>query len=86
MEVKVLEKDKEKIRLEVNDLTFVNLLHERLWKKKIDYSAYKKDHPYLSKPELLVKSSDTKKSLIDAADQIIEEAEEAKKKFAKALK
>jgi len=86
MNVKVLEQDKEKLKVEVDDLTLVNLLHENLWKTKIDYSAYVKDHPYLSQPVILVKSKNPKQSLVDAADKIIEDCETIQKKFDKAVK
>ena len=86
MDISVISKEGDKLELEVNDLTFVNILHETLWKKKVDYSAYNKDHPYLSKPILLVKSKDPKKSLIEASEDIGERTEELKKKFQKALK
>ncbi|MBI5332183.1 MAG: hypothetical protein HZB65_01280 [Candidatus Aenigmarchaeota archaeon] len=86
MEVNLLKKEGEKVELEVNDLTLVNLLHENLWKKKVNYSAYNKEHPYLSKPVLLVKSKDAKKSLIEASEQIAEDIDSLRKKFQKAVK
>ena len=86
MEVNLIKKEGEKIEIEVNDLTFVNILHENLWKKKVDYSGYNKDHPYLSKPRLILKSKDSKKSLIDASEQIVKDVEDLRKKFQKAVK
>ncbi|MBI4895525.1 MAG: hypothetical protein HY831_03455 [Candidatus Aenigmarchaeota archaeon] len=86
MEVNVLKKEGEKLEMEVNDLTFINVLHENLWKKKVDYSAFNKDHPYLTKPVLLVKAKDTKKALLDAAESVVDDTEELKKKFQKAMK
>ena len=86
MNVKVLSQDKEKLKVEVDDLTLVNLIHENLWKTKVEYSAYSKDHPYLSQPVILVKSKEPKKSLIEAADKIVEDCDNIKKKFEKAAK
>ncbi len=79
MNVKLLEKSKDEIKLEVDDLTLVNLINERLWKEKIDYSAYTIDHPYLSIPVLTVKSKFPSKSLINAAQSVIEDVKELKK-------
>lgn len=86
MEINLIKKEGDKLELEINDLTFVNLLHETLWTKKIDYSAYNKDHPFLTKPLLLVKAKDAKKVLIDASETIEANTEELKKKFQKAVK
>lgn len=81
MRVTVLEKDKDKLKIELDDLTLVNLINENLWKGRINYSAYSVDHPYLSKPVLVVSSKDPKKSLVDAAERIIADARDLKKKF-----
>ncbi len=86
MKINVLEQDDEKLKIEMNDLTLVNLLNENIWKKKVKYSAYSVEHPYLSKPVLLVKSSNPKQSMIDAAERIIEDVEELRKKAEHALK
>ena len=86
MKVEVLEKKKDTMKLSVNDFTLVNLLNEDLWKGKVNYSAYSVEHPYLSKPVLVVKSKDPKKSLLDAANQIIADTRELKKKFQHASK
>jgi DNA-directed RNA polymerase subunit L len=87
MKIQILEKGKDRLKLEIHDnLTLVNLLNENLWKQKIKYAAYSVDHPYLSKPVLTVSSTNPKKSLLDAADQIIEDVEELRKKVQHALK
>jgi DNA-directed RNA polymerase subunit L len=86
MEVKVLEQTEEKIKIEMDDKTFINLLNTNLWKQKIDYAAWTQAHPYLAKPTLLVKSKNPKQSLLDAADQIIEDITALKKALAKAKK
>ncbi len=86
MKIDVLEKKKDRLKISLSNLTFVNLINEKLWKGKINYSAYAVDHPYLSKPVLVVKSTDPKKSLLDAAEQIIADAKDLRKKFQHAKK
>ncbi len=72
---------------EHQSLTLANLLNENIWKQRgIDFSSYKTEHPYISKPVLLVKSKDPKKSLLDAAEKILEDVEELRKKSKKELK
>ncbi len=85
MKIKVLESN-DQVKLEVDDLTFIHLVNERIWNQKIDYAAYARDHPYLSKPVLVVKSKDPKKALVDASQQIIDEVTDLRKKFNKAIK
>jgi len=87
MNIEVLENN-ERVKIKVDDLTFVNLLNENIWKQKsgLDYAAYAKQHPYLSQPILVIKSKDAKKSLIDAAERIQKDAEEFRKKVERGLK
>jgi len=83
MKVEVLEETDEKLKIKLNDLTLVNLLNENIWKQRgLDYAAYTVEHPYLAQPVLTVKSKDPKKTLIEAADRIIEDAKGLKKKLA----
>ncbi|MFH0832762.1 MAG: RpoL/Rpb11 RNA polymerase subunit family protein [Candidatus Aenigmatarchaeota archaeon] len=86
MEVKVLEKDKNKLKIELDDLTLVNLLNEKLWERKVELSSYAVAHPYLSKPVLLVKSKDPKKSLINSSGKIVTYVRELRKEVEKAIK
>jgi len=86
MKIDVLKKKKDMLNINVDDLTLVNLLNENLWKGKIDYSAYSVDHPYLSRPVVVVKSKDPKKSLLDAAEKIIFDVRELRKKSQHAIK
>ncbi len=86
MKIEVIENEKDKIKIEMPDITLVNLLNENIWKEKVDFSAYNIDHPYLSKPVLVVKSKNPKKSVVDAAEKIIEDVKAAKKQFQAALK
>jgi len=86
MELKVLEESEDKVKLEIDDLTFVNLLNEALWDQKIEWSAWARDHPYLAKPIISIKAKDPKKALIGAAEDIQADAEAIKKAFVKAAK
>ena len=87
MEVKLIEQKDDKVKLEVNDKTFVNLIHEKLWEQgKIEVSTWSQDHPYLTKPMLLVKAKDPKKVLVDAAEEIASDAQKLLKQFEKAVK
>ena len=84
MKIKILEEDKEKLKLEIDDLTFINLLNDRIWQQRgLDLASYAVEHPYLSKPVLIVRSKNPKKSMIDAAEQIIEEIKDLRKKLKK---
>ena len=87
MEVKLVEENKEKgtIKIEVDDATLVSLINENLWRgKKAEYAAWVKDHPYLSKPELVVKAKDPKAALVAAAEQVVKDTDTLKKAIQKA--
>ena len=87
MKIEVLEDEKETLKLEVHDnTTLVSVINENLWKQKVDVAAFKVDHPYLSKPILLVKSKNPKKALLDATAQIIDDVKDLRKKLQAELK
>lgn len=87
MKIEVLENEDEKLKIKLDtNLTLVNLLNDALWKEKVSLSAYKMEHPYLAKPILLVKSKNPKKSIINAAEQVIEDVKEFRKHFSTAMK
>lgn len=86
MEIKVLEETEDKVKLEVDSMTFANLLNEALWQQKIEWAAWAQSHPYLAKPVISVKAKDPKRALIAAAEQIQSDMESLKKAFAKASK
>ena len=87
MKIEVIEDEKDTLKLEVHDnTTLINVINENLWQQKgIDMAAFKVDHPYLSKPVLIVKSKNPKKSLADAADQVVEDVKDLRKKLQSAL-
>ena len=87
MKIEVLEDEKNTLKIEIHDnQTLVNLINENLWQQKVDMAAYKIDHPYLSKPVLIIKSKNPKKSLLDATEQVIEDVKELRKKLNVELK
>ncbi len=86
MKVEVLENEKDKLKIEVPDKTLVSVVNENLWQQKVEVAAFKVDHPYLSKPVLLVKSKNPKKSLLDATEQVIDDVKDLRKKLAAELK
>lgn len=85
MDINVLENEKNKLRIEIDsDIAFVNAVNENVWEQKgVKFSGYTKKHPYASKPEILVKSNDPKKTLEKALDQLISDSKDLKKKFEK---
>jgi DNA-directed RNA polymerase subunit L len=87
MKVEILENEKDTLKLRIYEgLTLANLLNENLWKQKIDYAAYKVDHPYLSQPEVVVKGTNPKKAVIDAAEQIVSDVKDLRKNVQRSLK
>ena len=88
MKIEVLESKDDEVKIEIHEsLTLVNLLNENIWKTKgLDYSAYGVEHPYLSKPVLTVKSKNPKKTILDAAEQIIEDVKELRKQVEREFK
>lgn len=87
MEVNVLEKDKEKMKIEVKgeSFTLTQLLAKTLWRQGSE-AASVKEHPVLEQPKIIVKASNPKKALEKAASSVEEICEELKKDFKSALK
>ncbi len=87
MKIEVLEDEKETLKIEIHDnQTLVNLVNENLWQQKVDMAAYKIDHPYLSKPVLIVKAKNPKKALMDATAQVVDDVKDLRKKLNAELK
>jgi DNA-directed RNA polymerase subunit L len=87
MKIEVLENEDEKLKILVHtNLTLINLLNEKIWKQRVEMTAYKKEHPYLSQPILMVKGKNPKKAVLDAADEMIEDIKEFRKHFQHAVK
>jgi len=83
MELKVIEKSKDMLRLEVRDEshTLLNLLRENTWKTGAVQSSYSIEHPYMSHPRIKVRAKNPKKTLTDAAQMISNQAKEFEKEF-----
>ncbi len=88
MAIKVLEKKKDKLRVEVDGEThtLLNLLREKAWKAGARQSAYIVKHPYLSQPEIIVRAKNPGRVLNDAAQLIIDDTKDFGKEFRRALK
>ncbi len=88
MEIKVLEKTEEKVKIEVTDEThtLINLLRENSWKAGASQASYMIEHPYLSHPKIIVRAKNPKKVLADAAQMVINDAKEFGKEFSRAAK
>ncbi len=88
MELKVIEKKPDKIRMEVTgeDHTLLNVLTEYAWEAKASQASYMIDHPYLSKPEMMIKAKNPKKVLNDAAQIVMDRSKEFKVAFERAVK
>lgn len=88
MAIKVLEKKKDKLKIEVDGEThtLLNLLREKTWKAGARQSAYIIKHPYLSQPEIIIRAKNPGRVLNDAAQLIIDDAKEFGKEFGRALK
>lgn len=87
MNVKVLENEDTKLKIEVDDLTLVNLVNENIWEQKgVEVSAYAMEHPYLSQPVLTVRAKNPKKALLDACQQAADDAKDLRKQAQAAFK
>jgi len=87
MKLNVLESTENKLVIEVHgeDHTFLNILTERSWASGCKQASYIIEHPYLSKPKIIVMAQNPKKILDSAAQMIIEEAKAFEKEFKRAL-
>ncbi|MBS3056821.1 MAG: hypothetical protein J4473_05310 [Candidatus Aenigmarchaeota archaeon] len=77
--IEVKEEADNSVRFEVDlDMGFVNLIHEKIWQGK-GASAYRKAHPYMSRPEIFVQGKNPKKIVSGAVEGIISDVKELKK-------
>ncbi len=88
MELNVVEKTKNKLKIEVKGEThtFLNLLRAKAWEAKAKQASYVIEHPYLSEPKIVVYGDDPKKILTNASQLMIDELKEFSKEFDRALK
>lgn len=89
MDVKTVGKSDNLLKLEIDaDVGFVNLLRMQLWKRdNVSLSAFRRDHPYVGRPQLIVKvgKGSPSKALKDSCKEILEMAEDFQKSFLKAF-
>jgi DNA-directed RNA polymerase subunit L len=88
MEIKVLEKTDESVKIEVigETHTLLNLLREKSWKAGASQASYMIEHPYLSNPKITIKAKNPKKVLADATQMVADDAKEFGKEFGRSLK
>ena len=85
METKILEASKERIEVEIENLTIAELLRTYLnQNSKVTFAAWKREH-ITKNPILLVKTKgeDCKKALKDAIKNIEKDLEKTLKEFSK---
>ena len=91
MELKKLEDNGKRLIIEFDDETiaFANMIKDKLWEdSSVKEAATIKEHPYLSKPKILVETSRGSPStaLEKASEKLLSEAKEFGDKFKDALK
>ena len=88
MQLKVTDKGKDSIRIEVSGEThtLLNLLRENAWTAGARQASYTIKHPYLSQPEMYVVAADPKKTLASAAQITIDQAQDFAVAFKRSLK
>jgi DNA-directed RNA polymerase subunit L len=86
MNIKVLEEDKEMIKIEFEDETetLPQLLATQTWKEGGEAAAIK-EHPFTENPKIVVMGSNPIKFLDKASAAIEEQCEEFKEEFKRAL-
>ncbi len=91
MELKKIEDSGKRIIVEFNDetLAFANMVKDKLWEdSSIKEAASIMDHPYLSKPRILLETSrgSPQAALEKVAEKLEAEAKELKDKLKESLK
>lgn len=88
MELRVLEKKKDKLKVEVigESHTLLNLLRENAWKEKADQATYMIEHPELSQPKIIVRAKNPKKVLVNSAQMIIDDSKGFSREFKRAMR
>jgi DNA-directed RNA polymerase subunit L len=88
MEVRVLEKKNDKLKVEVmgESHTLLNLLRENAWKENADQASYMIEHPYLATPKITIIAKNPKKVLLDSAQKISADSKGFIGEFKRAMK
>jgi len=86
MNIKVLEDNKEMLKIEFEDETetLTQLLATQVWKEGGEAAAVR-EHPFIENPKIVVMGSNPTKLLDKAATSLEEECEEFKEEFKRAL-
>ena len=81
MNIKILEQEKDSIKVEVDSLTIVEILRVYLNKdSSVSFAAWRRDHP-TKNPVLSVKAKNPKKSIKDAVSAITKDLDKVSKDF-----
>lgn len=88
MELRAVEKKKDKLKVEVigETHTLLNLLRENAWKEKADQASYMIEHPYLARPKIIVRANNPKKVLVNSAQIVIDDSKEFSREFKRAMR
>lgn len=91
MKINVLEQSKDRLKIEMKaeSTTFANLIKKELWKNEnMDFAAVVKSHPYMSEPELTIKTNkgSPEKALSDAVESLVDQVKELKKQAQEYMK
>ena len=88
MELSATEKAREKLRVEVRgeSHTMLNLIRENAWKAGAKQAAYIIQHPYISQPEIIIRSRNPAKTLRDASQMVIDDSKGFSVAFKRAMK
>jgi len=88
MKLKIVEKGKEKMKIEVGGEThtFLNLLREKAWESGCDQASYIVEHPYQSDPIVIVKAKNPIKVLSDAGTKVTDQVKEFSRHFSRLAK
>jgi DNA-directed RNA polymerase subunit L len=86
MNIKVLEDNKEMMKVEFEDETetLTQLIATQVWKKGGEAAAIR-EHPFLENPKVVIMGSNPTKLLDKAATSLEEECDEFKEEFRRAL-
>lgn len=87
MNLKVLEDEKEKLKIEVagETPTITQLISTQIWKEGGEAAAIK-EHPFMEEPKILVLGSNPRKILEKALTALEEQCDELKEELQRALK
>ncbi|MFW6282911.1 MAG: DNA-directed RNA polymerase subunit L [Minisyncoccales bacterium] len=86
MEIKVLEKSKKKLLIEIvgEGHTLCNMIKEELNNdKSVKVASYRIEHPLVSNPVMIIEATDAQKSLKDAIKSAKKNIKDMEKEFKK---